>query len=106
LFSEPELFDKYLLASPSIWWDDRTMLGIEAEFAAAHDDLVAKMFLTAGQDEDMLEGFNMCGNMIEMATQLENRNYPNLEIGHIILPSESHSSTIGAAISRGLRHLR
>ena len=105
LFSEPELFDKYLLASPSIWWDDRTMLGIEAEFAAAHDDLAAKVFLTAGRDEDMLEGFNMCRNMIEMATQLENRNYPNLDIGHTILPSESHSSTIGAAISRGLRHL-
>ena len=105
LFSEPELFDKYLLASPSIWWDDRTMLDVEAEFAAGHDDLAAQVFLTAGQDEDKLEGFNMCGNMIEMATRLENRNYPNLNIGHAVLPSESHSSTIGAAISRGLRHL-
>jgi predicted alpha/beta superfamily hydrolase len=105
LFSEPELFDKYLLASPSIWWDDRTMLDIEADFAAAHHDLAARVFLTAGQDENMLEGFNMCGNMIDMATRLENRSYPNLDIGHTILPSESHSSTIGAAISRGLRHL-
>jgi predicted alpha/beta superfamily hydrolase len=105
LFSEPELFDKYLLASPSIWWDGRTMLDIESGFSAENDDLVARVFLSAGQAEDLLEGFNMCGNVVEMASRLESRNYSSLNLTHAILPSESHSSTIGAAISRGLRHL-
>ena len=105
LFHAPELFDKYLLASPSIWWDERVMLDIEDDFAATHNDLDAHVFLTAGRDEDMLTGFNMCQNMQEMATRLKGRNYPNLTIGHAILPTESHSSTIGAAVSRGVRFL-
>ena len=105
LFAEPTLFDKYLLASPSIWWDDRVMLDIEADYASAHDDLAARVFLSAGEAEDMLEGFNMCGNMVEMATKLQGRGYPSLDLAHAILPTESHSSTIGAAVSRGIRHL-
>ena len=105
LFHAPDLFDKYLLASPSIWWDERVMLDLEDDFAATHDDLQAKVFLTAGRDEDSLTGFNMCENMVEMATRLEGRNYPGLTIGHAILPVESHSSTIGAALSRGIRFL-
>jgi predicted alpha/beta superfamily hydrolase len=107
LFSEPNLFDKYLLASPSIWWHDRVMLDIEADYVADHDDLAAQVFLTAGEEEDALDDeFNMCGNVIEMATRLSERGYPSLQLSHALLPTESHSSTIGAAISRGLRHLQ
>ena len=105
LFTEPELFNKYLLASPSIWWDDRVMLDIEADYASTHDDLAARIFLTAGEEEDLLEGFNMCGNVVEMAARLQGRGYPGLDLEHAILPTESHSSTIGAAMSRGIRHL-
>ena len=105
LLREPSLFDKYLLASPSIWWDERTMLDVEADYAATHDDLPATVYLTAGRDEDALIGFNMCDNMIQMATTLAGRGYPSLKINHAVLPAESHSSTIGAAVSRGLREL-
>ena len=105
LFTDPTLFDKYLVASPSIWWHDRVMLDIEADYGAAHHDLPARVFLTAGELEDQLDSaFNMCGNVVEMATRLTDRNYPHLQLAHAILPTESHSSTIGAAISRGLRH--
>jgi len=106
LFSAPELFDNYLLASPSIWWDNRVMLDIEAEYAGEHDDLSARVFLTAGEEEDSLGGeFNMCGNVTDMADQLTARNYPSLNLANVVLPTESHSSTIGAAIGRGIRHL-
>lgn len=104
LFSEPHLFDNYLLASPSIWWHDRVMLDIEAEYAATHDDLPARVFLTAGDSEQAGE-FDMCGNMLAMADRLRSRNYPSLHIEHAVLPTESHSSTIGAAVSRGIRWL-
>jgi len=105
LFADPTLFDKYLLASPSIWWDDRAILAIEAESALG--DVSAKLFMTAGAEEDSLGGeFNMCGNVIELAKILNDRRYPNLELSHAMLPTDSHSSTIGAAISRGLRYLQ
>ena len=107
LFSEPDCFDKYLLASPSVWWHDRVMLDIEAEYAASHDDLAATVFLSAGQEEDALgTDFNMVGNVVDLAARLEGHAYPSLKLTHQVLPAESHSSTIGAAISQGLRWLR
>ena len=81
------------------------MLDLEADYAATHDDLAASVFLTAGEEEDLLEGFNMCGNVVDMAERLQGRGYPGLDVAHVILPAESHSSTIGAAVSRGIRHL-
>ena len=107
LFTDPSLFDKYLLASPSIWWDDRVMFGFEAEYAANHQDLPARVFLAAGEQETGADSeFNIGGDMVEMATRLTDRNYPSLTVDHAVLPTESHSSTIGAAISRGLRSLQ
>lgn len=106
LLMEPSLFDKYLLASPSIWWHDRTILEFEAACAAANDDLPAKVFLSAGAEEEALGSeFRMCSNVTEMADLLRSRNYPSLQIEDVILANNSHSSTIGAAVSRGLRSL-
>lgn len=104
LFTEPDLFDNYLLASPSIWWHDRVMLDMEAEYATAHDDLDARVFLTAGEQEDGDE-FGIRTNVVTMVERLRSRGYPSLELDHAVLPTESHSSTIGAAVSRGVRHL-
>ena len=106
LFTSPKLFDNYLLASPSIWWDDRVMLDIEADYAATHDDLPARVFLSAGELEDaMMSDFAMCANVAEMSSRLSSRGYPNLSISHAIMATENHSSTIGAAMSRGVRAL-
>ncbi len=104
LFSAPELFDKYLLASPSIWWHDRVMLDFEAEYAAKNDDLRARVFLTAGDFENE-SPFDIKANVGEISRRLAERSYPSLHVDHVILPEESHSSTIGAAVSSGLRHL-
>jgi len=106
LFDEPTLFDKYLLASPSIWWDDRVMLEIEATYAAQNDDLPAHVYASAGQDEDALSAeFDMGENVRELARRLDARRYLSLRLRQEILPAESHSSTIGAAVSRGIRYL-
>lgn len=107
LFAQPDLFAKYLLASPSIWWDGRTILDIEAQYAAGHDDLAASVFLSAGalENDQFGQQYRMGSNVEELVARLGARNHPSLELSHAVLPDESHNSTIGAAISRGLRAL-
>lgn len=126
LFTEPELFDRFLLASPSMWWDDRAILGYEERYAQDHDDLPAKLFLSAGGDEDALDAkerlsaskdpesvpdppgpgyFRMQANVEVLAVNLASRRYPSLQLHQTVLANEGHNSTIGAAISRGLRVL-
>jgi predicted alpha/beta superfamily hydrolase len=110
LFTAPEAFDKWLLASPSIWWDDRAVLAIEEDYAAAHDDLSARVFASYGELEDVIQpidgiSFNMGGNVEDLVSRLTARNYPGLSLSHAVIAGDAHASVIGAAISKGLRAL-
>jgi len=105
LLRSPESFGRYLLASPSIWWDDRSILGIEQELAAGRDDLAARVFVSAGTAEMEDEPFAMSANVDRLVEVLRSRSYPSLELEHRRLPGETHHSTPGAATSAGLRWL-
>lgn len=111
LLTDNTLFDKWLLASPSIWWDDRSILTVEADHAGRSDDLPARIFTSYGEHEDgdyqeeIGYDFRMGGNADDLVATLKGRNYPNLVLSHAVTPGDHHASTIGAAVSRGLRAL-
>lgn len=107
LFAQRKLFDRWLLASPSIWWDGRSILHEEAEWAAGNADLVADLWMSAGANEtaDIGDDFAMVANARDLAETLRLRGYPGLRVTFAELPNESHSSTLGAAVSSGLRAL-
>jgi len=105
LLRTPQSFDRYLLASPSIWWDDRSILGIEEELAAGRDDLAARVFVSAGTAEMEDEPFRMSANVNRLVETLRSRCYPSLELEHRRLEGETHHSTPGSAVSAGLRWL-
>lgn len=104
LFDDPSLFDRWILASPSIWWDDRAILAVEDDYAAANTDLPAQVVITAGTDEH-LAPYNMAANAELLAERLRSRSYPNLRVTSAELDGATHTSTIGAAVSAGLRAL-
>lgn len=104
LFDQPELFSKWLLASPSIWWDSRAILRWESDWADSHDDLNATVFVSVGGDE-MAGEYAMADNVAELVSRLQERSYAGLTLHHKVLSGETHFSTIGPAISAGLRAL-
>ena len=104
LLTEPELFDKWLLASPSIWWDNRTILDFEAAYAGANDDLVADVFVSAGELE-WASAFGIADDAIALVESLDARGFPSLRTAVEVLEGDSHSNCIGNAVSKGLRHL-
>ncbi|MFJ4255082.1 alpha/beta hydrolase-fold protein [Microbacterium sp. NPDC090003] len=97
------LFHRFVIASPSIWWDDRTILDMEADYAETHDALDARVFLSVGELEETTSGFPMTSDMTNLARTLQSRDYDRLELGATVFPDETHLSVIGAAFSRGLR---
>lgn len=109
LFNDPTMFDRYILASPSIWWDDRSILAQEAAWAADNQSLPAKVFLSAGENEGGTafddDTFRMRANMVELGEQLRDRGYADLDLTWAILAGESHNSTISNAFSKGIRAL-
>jgi predicted alpha/beta superfamily hydrolase len=105
LCTAPGAFSHYLLASPSIWWDDRVILEIEAREAARPGATHGKVFISVGADEEVGGLSPMVSNAKEVAERLGSRGHPELDLTLALLPGEIHFSTIPAAVSRGLRWL-
>lgn len=97
LFHEPDLFTRYFAGSPSMW---DVLFEYEENYASRHNDLVAKVFMTAGSMESELSE-----PIHRMVDRLRSRGYPSLEIKTHLFEGEFHDSAYAASVSRALRVL-
>jgi predicted alpha/beta superfamily hydrolase len=110
LLQPQPVFQRYIIGSPSLWWNEREMFALEKQRAEAGGDLPAKVFLSAAELEESpgavrMAPFRMVSNAIEMGAMLGSRGYEGLDIRTHIFPGESHQSAIGPTVARGLRVL-
>ena len=100
LFNSTDSFNKYFIESPSVHYSNDIIFEDEAEYADAHTDMDAEIFLCAGgYEKDHIDKMNKLDSL------LHTRNYKNLYIEKVIFEGESHISCAPAAISRGLIEL-
>lgn len=112
LFTEPGLFSGYILGSPSLWYDKRHALGLEASYAAQNRDLPAKVYLYVGEYEALRRGDRRYSQTVDMVadnrtleTTLRGRKYPNLSLKSVVLDDEDHLSVAPRGFTQGLKHL-
>ncbi len=112
LFTEPALFSGYILGSPSLWYDKRHALGLEASYAAQNRDLPAKVFLYVGEYEALRKGDRRYSQSVDMVadnrtleTALRGRKYPNLSLKSVVLNDEDHLTVAPRGFTQGLRYL-
>lgn len=95
--TRPGTFNRYLLASPSVWWDDQFMLDKELPPV----DPSTRLFISAGEGER--------GNISGVFEAVEAFGARLDDAGHDLrfqeLAGELHHSTIGSSVSAGLRQL-
>jgi predicted alpha/beta superfamily hydrolase len=112
LLTEPRMFERYILSSPSLWFDDRVMLERESRYALSHADLPAKVFFAIGSYETVKPGSgdrryyrtrDMIADLRAFETRLASRHYPGLSIESTVVADEDHLSAYPVAITRGLR---
>lgn len=97
LFHAPEIFTRYFAGSPTMW---DQLFEYEEKYASTHDDLKARVFVTAGAlESDLLEPVQ------RMADRLRSREYPGLQVLTHVFEGEGHSSAYAASVSRALRIL-
>jgi predicted alpha/beta superfamily hydrolase len=105
LFTRPDAFGRWLLASPSSWWDDRVIFGFEERSRLEGPSLQGRVFLSVGSEESMLRTIPMIENTQRLHARLAARQDEQFETTLAVLDGELHHSTIPAAVSRGLRWL-
>ncbi len=111
LLTDPTMFQKYILLSPSLWYDRRLMIARERGFAMRNKDLPAEAYFMIGGEETVpdpdTEPFGnsrmaMVEDMDEMVRMLKSRNYPSLKVQQKVFPGEDHGSVYADAIKTGM----
>lgn len=100
LFKKPELFTDYIIGSPSLWYDNKVMLNMEAQYAKSNKQLPANVTMFVGSLEN---DYNpMVDDLLEMEKQLRSRNYTGLSLQVEVIKNENHHSVFPGLLSRGL----
>ena len=126
LFTRSHLFDCYIASSPSIWWNDRYLLGEEAAFREGRrgDDKLSRrqkpslIMSVGGQEQDPPQNKNETDDDYEKRRQLyqqlrmvDNMRevYERLELSDklhnthsTIYEGEDHGTVISCSLSRGM----
>ncbi|HBI18551.1 MULTISPECIES: alpha/beta hydrolase [unclassified Brevundimonas] len=108
LFTDPGLFQAYILGSPSFWYDKRHIMGMEANYARTHRDLPADVFMYIGgwevprPDRRNTSGADMVGDVHAMERTLQSRSYPHLTVRSVVLQDEDHLTVAPVGFTRAL----
>jgi len=101
LFRHPDLFNRYIIISPSVWFSDGVIFEYEEEFFLNHKDMDASVYLSAGEDESQ----RMRDGSLKLSNTLSKRKYPHLRFQFSLVPEENHRSLFPYAFSRGMRFI-
>jgi predicted alpha/beta superfamily hydrolase len=101
LLTAPDVFKRYGINSPSLWWDHKKLFDMEKSFSEKNKILDAQVFISVGS----LENGMMKSSMSSFADSLKTHNYRGLMLSSYIFDNENHLSVIPAMMSRTLRVL-
>ncbi|NOT42051.1 MAG: alpha/beta hydrolase [Alphaproteobacteria bacterium] len=103
LLTQPALFKRYIIVSPSLWYSNRIALTMEEAAAASGVKPIARVFFAVGSFENQ-PGVNrsMVDDLAELVEKLKSHNNRNLVVRHRVFEGETHNSVFPAAVTRGL----
>ena len=89
LFKQPELFDNYVIVSPSLWWDNGSLLDeMPAEVGAQK-----KIFIAVGK-----EGAIMEGDAKKLYAQIVQNKADDAEVHFKFLEQQDHGDALHLAL--------
>lgn len=102
LLERPGLFDGYILASPSLWYDGHLWFARESLLTPAQRQRTARVYAATGALEINAER-DMPADLRRFGARLTPGRWPNLNVRSEILDDETHNSVFPRALSNGLR---
>jgi len=99
MFRSPDIFNRILASSPSIWFDNRGIFLLEEEYATNNEELPVKLYLSVGS----LEEGDMVSNLHDFSEILGSREYSGFSLDVEVIEGETHQSVIPFSISKGIR---
>lgn len=105
LLKRPEMFRRYILVSPSLWWNDGSLMRYPTTSLSNCKER-KEIYISSGK-EGMAPGnrhvMEVDANVI--AERIRGLNNPNLHLVHDYLPDEDHATTGHQAVLNALKSL-
>lgn len=97
LFNDASLFNRYVLTSPAVSWDDDVIYTYEKKYFEKNRDLPVKLSMGIGGLEPGVSDFN------KLVFYLLSRNYSGFELDTRVLVNTGHSGSKAEGYTRGLQ---
>jgi uncharacterized protein len=100
LFAHPEMFKGYIIISPSLFWNDNSILITEAEYFSRHKDLKKTVYLAYGSLDNRDWTIDPTNELIKV---IQKRNYEGFKFTNQVFNGETHISVFPIALTHGLK---
>jgi len=100
LFNHSDLFNRYVLTSPALNWDNAITFTYEKNYAAKNGNLPVNLYMAVGKYETVLmKGFEL------LTSQIKKSNYKDFKMETRILEGIGHSGSKAEGYTRGLQYV-
>jgi hypothetical protein len=104
LMAEPDLFDSYVIVSPSLWYGDGRFLEEVRAFEPAPRETPITVYLAVGEYEEQPEnGRAMVSDARALADEFARWGEARVRFAFTVMPGETHASIFPGAYSNGIR---
>lgn len=96
LFTETKLFNRYILTSPALTWDNGIIYKYEKDYAENNSKLSARVYMAVGGYEDV-------NTFQKFADIIKNQNFEGLKFQTKVVDGMGHSGGKAEGYSRGMQ---
>lgn len=107
LLKRPALFDKYIIISPSLWWDNGSLLKVHSKILAENTELSIDVYVGVGKEglapSDIPHVMEVDANLL--VEKIKSYKNESLNVDFDYLPQENHATITHQAVFNALRFL-
>jgi len=105
LLQEPELFQRYLAAVPTVVYADRILFAMEEASSQGRSDLRARVFISAEGTQEENWYVDFWSAIWAFTHQLQSHEYPGLRLHTVMYQGETHAQAQPRSFTAGLKFL-
>lgn len=98
LLKKPEMFDNYFIISPSLWWDDESLLKQAKELLSKSPDTKKFVYISVGKGEHPVM-IKDAGSLYDI---VKNYNKKNWKVEYKMMEGDNHATILHRTLYEGL----
>ncbi|KRB56799.1 alpha/beta hydrolase [Flavobacterium sp. Root186] len=105
LFKKPSLFNKYVIVSPSLWWDNGSILNLDSEIFQENFNQQIEIYIAVGKEglapTQMPRVMEVDANLL--AEKIKASKSKNIKSYFDYFPAENHGTILHPAVSNSFK---